>query len=498
MAKHTAPSFPQEYVILPTRGLHAEASSSSPGLGAFLRQFEEVRTFSAAKAFASRTKMNVKTKFRVVDSIAENGAKLVEMTEAVANEIQAHQPGLRIVPVVYYYPARVRYQAVRRPKAAAAATKTVVMVQSKADGSPVENAMVVAFTDFANRIGAQGTTNNTGVARLALGAKAKVERIYIYPARAFWGIVSNPSQFVFKLDPIDLSYTDSLRHFYGNAPDGAGGGVTVGVVDTGIGPHPDLVVAGGLNTVIGEAPQNVADNGDGHGTHVGGIIAARGKPPGGIRGLAPGVNLRSYRVFGKGAHGASNYSIVKAIDSAVRENCDLINLSLGGGPKDAATASAIHDARQKGTLVIAAAGNEDRSPVDFPASDPLCIAVSALGRKGTFPKGSFSEDAIAPPYGSDPDNFIGAFSNVGPEINLTAPGIGIVSTVPGGYVVMDGTSMACPAAVGVAARILGRLRAVLAMTRDQTRSDAIAAALLQSAKKLGLPAQMEGNGLPEP
>ncbi len=99
---------------------------------------------------------------------------------------------------------------------------------------------------------------------------------------------------------------------------------------------------------------------------------------------------------------------------------------------------------------------EDRSPVDFPGSDPMCIAVTALGRKGTFPKGCFSQDAIAPPYGTDTDNFIGAFSNIGPEVNLTAPGVGIVSTVPGGFIVMDGTSMASPATVGVAAPALPR------------------------------------------
>ena len=169
----------------------------------------------------------------------------------------------------------------------------------------------------------------------------------------------------------------------------------MGVVDTGVGPHPDLVVDGGENTVVGEDPKDFEDNGEGHGTHVGGIIAARGKPPTGIRGLAPGVKLRSYRVFGKAAGGASNYSIAKAINRAVADGCDLINLSLGGGPSDPAIASAIHSARQQGVVVIAAAGNEDRSPVDFPGADPLCIAVTALGRKGTFPKGCFSEDAIA-------------------------------------------------------------------------------------------------------
>ena len=58
--------------------------------------------------------------------------------------------------------------------------------------------------------------------------------------------------------------------------------------------------------------------------------------------------------------------------------------------------------------------------------------------------------------------------------------------------------MASPAEVCVAARLLAGLPAVLALPRDQARSDAIAAALLQSATKLGFPAEMEGNGLPQP
>ena len=76
-----------------------------------------------------------------------------------------------------------------RVKAAATAVKTVITLQSKADGSPVAGAMVVAFTDFANRIGAQGATNKQGVVRLSLGEAAKIERIYAYPATTFWGIL---------------------------------------------------------------------------------------------------------------------------------------------------------------------------------------------------------------------------------------------------------------------------------------------------------------------
>jgi subtilisin len=493
-------SHPQQFVVLPTRGLQARPSTSGVALGTFLAGLNEVRSASAAKGFASSVGLQGKAHFKVLDSIREDGAKLVEMTGETAKDLQAAQPGLRIVPVIYYRPALARREIRGKVKAAATAVKAVVTVSS-AGGKPVRGALVVAFTDFENRAGAQGITNAQGVVRLALGGAAKVERLYVYPKQDFWGALRKNSRtqggIRIALAPIALDFTDALRHYYGNAPGGAGGGVTVGVVDTGVGPHPDLAVAGGLNCVTRENPDDYGDNGEGHGTHVGGIIAAGGTPPHGIRGLAPGVTLRSYRVF-KGAGGASNFAIAKAIDRAVTDHCDIINLSLGGGPSDPATQSAVHDARQQGSLVVAAAGNDDRAPVSFPAADPLCIAVSALGRKGTFPKGTVEEGDVAAPFGTDPTEFIAAFSNVGPEIDLTGTGVGILSTVPGGYAALSGTSMAAPAVAGFAARLLAQLPDVLAMPRNEDRSDAIAKALLQAAKDRGFAADLEGNGLPLP
>ena len=323
----------------------------------------------------------------------------------------------------------------------------------------------------------------------------------MYPTNAYWSLrrenVTLSEGTRVALRPLQLDYTDCLRYYYRDVPDDAGRGVTVGVVDTGVADHPDLVIAGGANTVVGEDPADYGDNGQGHGTHVAGIVAARGRPPTGIRGVAPGVGLRSYRVFAQGSGQASSFAIAKAIDQAVADGCDLVNLSLGGGPADPVLQAAIADARAGGSACIIAAGNNLRGPVSFPASDELAVAVSALGRSGTFPDDSAEVDTVTAPYGSDEAEFIGDFSNVGPQMDLTAPGVGIISTVPGSYTEISGTSMACPAVTGVAARLLASSE-VLAADRDATRSEAIVQILAASARDRGFPDPFEGHGLPQP
>jgi len=84
------------------------------------------------------------------------------------------------------------------------------------------------------------------------------------------------------------------------------------------------------------------------------------------------------------------------------------------------------------------------------------------------------------------------------ELDLMGPGVGVLSTVRGGYAPMSGTSMACPAVTGFAAKMLPmpNRRNILNMPRDQARSDAIAQALLQAGKSLGFGPKYEGKGLP--
>jgi subtilisin len=454
-----------------------------------------------------------RVKMRVVDSIHEDGAKLVELTPSAFQELRADQPGLRIVPEIFYRPAVFRPTVASKLKAAAgAAAKTaagrITLSIVGRNAKLVAGAIVVAFTDFANRIGAQGTTNASGKVALNLHATSKkLDRLYVYPALGFWPALR--SKITVKtgtsilLDPIDLSFKDCLRFFYGNAADGVGHGVTVGVIDSGVDlHHPDLNVSGGLNTVAGESPTDFGDSGgEHHGTHVAGIIAARGMPPTGIRGLAPAVTLRSYRVFGQDADGASNFAIAKAIDAAVADGCDLLNMSLGEPALDPSQplpsddevlSSAIADARAGGALVLVAAGN-DGDAVGFPASDPRALAIAAMGRLGTFPDGSEPVGSVGKPLVKQ--NFFATFSNRGPEIGLIGPGVGVISTIVGGYAIMSGTSMACPSVTGVAALLLSGQAAILAMSPNQSRSDAIAKLLLQSAKSLGFGPVFEGQGL---
>lgn len=493
-----------QYVMLPTEGM--VVSEANPHQLLFFQAMH--RTAASKSQLHDVATSEGALPVKVVDSIGESKAKLIEVSPDNLAALRAAHPSVRIVPVVYYQPAVHRYTVAGArsvsAKVALSAKSTVmtVTVISVAGGKPVVGATVVAFTDFANRVGAQGTTNAKGLVGLALGGTSKkLQRLYVYPAAGFWpalqmGVtLKNGSKI--SVTPIDLSYEDCVRHFYRADTLNLGEGVTVGVIDSGVATnHPDLVVQGGQNTVPGEKAADFGDNGtEGHGTHVAGIIAARGTAPKGIRGVAPAATLRSYRVFPQGGTDASNYSIAKAIDAGVQDKCDLLNMSLGGGPADTLTADALTDAHNAGIVVFAANGNDDRSPVSFPAANSLCQAVSAFGRKGTFPKGTEPGGSVAAPHGKDKLNFIASFSNVGAETDLTGPGVGVISSVPTGYGVMSGTSMATPAETGAAARLLAGKPAVLQMSRDQNRTAAMIAAIAQSCKLLGFGATFEGKGM---
>jgi subtilisin len=481
------------FVLMPPRGFRAA--------DAFL-------TGALRNLFSSRARFPLRLpRVDLLDAIADDGPRLVALHPDHAPRLRAACPGLRVEPLRFFRPALappVRPETRPRVAAAERLRRWALRVRDASTGAPVPGALVVVLTRARDRAGVDAVTDASGIARFSLPASVvRSEQVLVYPKSGFWGLLRRNAPLAslgeIRLRPALPAWPGALRHFFGRPSDDAGSGVRVAIVDTGIDlHHPDLAVAGGQNTVVGEKPADFGDNGEGHGTHVAGIVAARGQPPRGFRGLAPAAELRSYRVFPKGRGEASNYAIAKALDAAAHDRCDLINLSLGGGEPDAVLRAAIEHARGHGALVLAAAGNESRSPVSFPASDSLALAVSAMGREGTFPPDSVEALDVAPPRGRDRRDFVAAFSNVGIEMDLTAPGVGIVSTYPGGWAAMSGTSMACPAAAGAAAALLSRDPSLLRRKRDAERSARMAALLLDSTRLLGFGPKFEGQGMPLP
>ncbi|AZV45297.1 hypothetical protein BAOM_4719 [Peribacillus asahii] len=207
--------------------------------------------------------------------------------------------------------------------------------------------------------------------------------------------------------------------------------IKVAVIDAGVQTsHPDLKAH-----II--APYNALTGGksipaSAHGTHVAGIIAASMNKTG-ITGIAPKVKIIPINVF-EGEE-ADIYTVVDGIDYAVQAGADIINLSLTTEDYTDVLDYAVQEAYKKGVIVVAAAGNDNTSRLQYPASHKHVIAVSATTQKDTR----------------------AAFSNFGSYIDLAAPGVDIYSTVPKGRYAKDsGTSMAAPTVSGACALILSK------------------------------------------
>ena len=515
---------PTRYLILPAQGLQASVGTASAAATTTLTDLAHKAGVASMRSRLQRvvkatakvgTKKLKAAAFKLVETLNEDGVKLVESTPEMMAALRFEQPGLRAVPEVFYRPAvaivRLRHRAAKPRGASPAAVKKLVVTVADATGNPVAGVAVIGFTDFAARTGTSGTTSSTGKVTLTATRSTTYERVYAqHDHPGLWSFlgknVSTNGALMIELAPLDLAATDSLRHLHtvgGSLAVGAG--VKVGVIDSGVdGNHPDLVVAGGLGCVPG-SPENRFGPSGSHGTHVAGIIAGRGAAPTGMRGIAPGAGIFSYRVFDDTENSGSSFGLVKAIRRGIQDGCDLLNMSLSfdhdentGLPVvDEAVKDAIAEAHAAGVVVLAAAGNDGRKPVSYPAMDDLAVAVSAVGRKGTFPAKSSESGDVAAPFGTDPKNFLAAFSNVGAALDVAGGGVGVVSTVPGGHAPMSGTSMACPAVTGVLARLLANSPAVLNMVRDANRADAIKALLFAQAQSLILGVTNEGKGLPQ-
>ncbi len=226
----------------------------------------------------------------------------------------------------------------------------------------------------------------------------------------------------------------------------------VAVIDTGIDlNHPDLNVVASTNCSGGGPFKQSCGSGgnddNGHGTHVAGTIGALDNGIG-VVGVAPGVRLWAVKVLNSNGSGYMSW-IVAGIDyvTANADKIEVANMSLGCECSSAAMDTAIANSVAKGVVYVVAAGNSNKDATTFsPANHPDVIAVSALADFDGVPGGLGS-----PTCRADEDDTLANFSNFGSKVKLAAPGVCILSTIPGGYATFSGTSMASPHVAGAAA-----------------------------------------------
>jgi subtilisin family serine protease len=274
---------------------------------------------------------------------------------------------------------------------------------------------------------------------------------------------------------------------WGNGLDTAGQGVKIGIIDTGVDARHAFFEPAGYTmpagfpkgqtrfttakVIVAKAfpPPGAQARGaplafDGenslHGTHVAGIAAGNPRTPAAgrqVSGIAPRAYIGNYKALVETDSGLSPNGnapeIVAAIEAAVRDGMDVLNLSIGEPEieyRRDIVAQALDAAAARGVVPVVAAGNDfdelGAGSINSPANSARAITVAAVEVRGSPSSGVHAD-----------------FSSVGPTTmslrlkpDVAAPGVAITSAVPGGWASVSGTSMASPHVAGAAALLVQR------------------------------------------
>jgi subtilisin len=394
--------------------------------------------------------------------------------------------------------------------------QSVVITVVGGDGKALDDADVYLLGEA---FPVRGSTDAAGTVALELPA-SPVRGLYVRPRSDHWAVwLGRPDLSPDRPNLVSCpAFAETFPGFPERQLDGwaaralrldsvpptfRGHGVRIAILDSGAAAeHPDLTgrLAGGW------APE-AAQTGDrdthqpswavdtvGNGSHSAGIIGGSDNGHG-VLGVVPEAEIYVGRLFPGGRFS----DLIDALDYCVANQIDLVDLGLCSPQPSELLARKIGQLRQAGIACVAAAGNSG-GPVSFPASLPSVLAVAAIGKTGEYSPESYHATqvhGVPTPEGY----FSAAFTCFGPEIDVCAPGVAVVSSVPTtNYAALDGTSSAAAYVSGFAALLLAhhvefrnRFRA-----RDALRVDRLFELIRSSCRPVRLgDAGRAGAGLPD-
>jgi hypothetical protein len=338
---------------------------------------------------------------------------------------------------------------------------------------PLANAVISLYGPgfYGPGFPGQAITDSSGQATVQTHAVdgADMHAVYVRPAADHWErYIRNPSLEPGQANIIRLSPLDQTsRSFPGERPYGwgqrimkfdrvsaewNGTGTKIGLIDSGCDTsHPLLRhIMRGVDLTRDKDAQSWKSDELGQGTHCAGIIAGSPVAASDIIGCAPASEVHVFKVV-PGGHFSD---LIEALDQCIERRLDIVQIGVNGDQFSELVAQKITEARLNGIACIVGAGNSGGA-VQFPGNVPGVLTVSAVGKVGEYPQDTRHAQRALPQLIPYSGIYATNFSGWGPQVGVCAPGVAIVSSVPGGgYAAWDGCSMAASHVVGFSALLL--------------------------------------------
>ncbi len=505
----------RQYLVA-TRVLPGLAAAPANAIHESLKQMEDVEILRRLRPKG----------FKGLGAAAQPGAQeiiVVRMDDQRAEALRQSAPPHvvieedgRLETGLSLFPASL---AAPRSSAAAPAPRRRREVQFQVLGERDQPLAGAGVTVLGRSFGALAITDQAGAASVAIfDAEADLDdigAIYVQPAADHWECfmqrpILNPAETnVIRLRPLAFSHAVKpagekplawgweLMGLDRLAAGLTGAGVRIGLIDSGCdNSHPLLRhVAKGVDLTRGNGAKDWTRDEIGQGTHCAGIIAGTGDPALGMSGIAPGAEIHVFKL----SPGGRFSDLIEALDQCIENQIDIVHLGVSANQVSELVARKIIEARLSGVACIATSGDEG-GPVRFPGMVPGVLCVSAVGRLGEFPADTRHALTATPELIGPAGIFATNFSGAGPQLGVCAPGVAIISSVPGGGVAArDGSAIAAAHVVGFASLILGHhplFRGAYA-GRGEQRVNALFELVRVSAARPVFDSTRVGAGLPD-